>query len=241
MGTRRATWALLWICSVGWPCVGCAVGGMDDEGWQTEIRPGTLQLDEATPERVRGTYAREGVTIAFEATRLLDGTRSLLVQTGGGRILIRTQGGESTGADTLADLFDAPEAVALPWLSRELGRRGISGRAFPASFELHSLALVVGKAKETSLPPLEETVSGTPTPRVKSGRCAVEAEGDACFGMCGNGCNCWRWVCGDCCWHGGCAAHDDDCRSCSFANPLACARCATFVDFFRGGGCDDGG
>jgi hypothetical protein len=36
---------------------------------------------------------------------------------------------------------------------------------------------------------------------------------DECFGMCGDGCNCWRWVCGDCCWHPGCAAHDAFCRS----------------------------
>jgi hypothetical protein len=30
--------------------------------------------------------------------------------------------------------------------------------------------------------------------------------------MCGNGCSCWSWVCGDCCYHGGCARHDDWCR-----------------------------
>lgn len=32
-----------------------------------------------------------------------------------------------------------------------------------------------------------------------------------CFGGCGNNCNCWSWVCGDCdCWLG-CEAHDHYC------------------------------
>jgi hypothetical protein len=30
--------------------------------------------------------------------------------------------------------------------------------------------------------------------------------------MCGPDCSCWSWVCGDCCYHYGCAVHDDWCR-----------------------------
>ena len=33
-----------------------------------------------------------------------------------------------------------------------------------------------------------------------------------CYGMCGPGCTCWSWVCGDCCYHYGCARHDSWCR-----------------------------
>ena len=33
-----------------------------------------------------------------------------------------------------------------------------------------------------------------------------------CLGMCGLGCWCWRWVCGDCCWNRGCHEHDLCCR-----------------------------
>ena len=35
---------------------------------------------------------------------------------------------------------------------------------------------------------------------------------DECFGLCGYGCNCWRFLCGDCCFHVGCADHDVCCR-----------------------------
>ena len=35
---------------------------------------------------------------------------------------------------------------------------------------------------------------------------------DECFGLCGYGCHCWRMLCGDCCFHVGCAGHDACCR-----------------------------
>ena len=31
---------------------------------------------------------------------------------------------------------------------------------------------------------------------------------DQCIGLCGKGCDCWSWVCGDCCFHEGCKDHD---------------------------------
>jgi len=33
-----------------------------------------------------------------------------------------------------------------------------------------------------------------------------------CRGMCGKMCSCWRWFCGDCCWHRGCYEHDLCCN-----------------------------
>ncbi len=45
---------------------------------------------------------------------------------------------------------------------------------------------------------------------------------NGCAGMCGNGCNCWREVCGDCCYHDGCAAHDDWCSGGSLLGILRC-------------------
>ena len=36
--------------------------------------------------------------------------------------------------------------------------------------------------------------------------------GNKCAGLCGPGCSCWNWVCGDCCRHGGCYEHDKCCR-----------------------------
>ena len=33
-----------------------------------------------------------------------------------------------------------------------------------------------------------------------------------CRGMCGKKCSCWKWFCGDCCWHRGCYEHDLCCN-----------------------------
>lgn len=33
-----------------------------------------------------------------------------------------------------------------------------------------------------------------------------------CLSLCGYGCHCWKWVCGDCCYHLGCHGHDICCR-----------------------------
>lgn len=35
---------------------------------------------------------------------------------------------------------------------------------------------------------------------------------DECLSLCGYGCHCWKWVCGDCCYHLGCYGHDVCCR-----------------------------
>jgi hypothetical protein len=42
-----------------------------------------------------------------------------------------------------------------------------------------------------------------------------------CFGMCGSGCDCWSWICGDCCYHDFCAEHDALLRSCDGAADVA--------------------
>lgn len=41
-----------------------------------------------------------------------------------------------------------------------------------------------------------------------------------CLGMCGPGCVCWKWSCGNCCYNKGCYDHDLCCRS--KPNSLAC-------------------
>ena len=44
---------------------------------------------------------------------------------------------------------------------------------------------------------------------------------DACFGRCGEGCECWSRLCGDCCFNWKCGIHDTITRTCSLSNPLS--------------------
>ncbi len=111
--------------------------------------------------------------------------------------------GDRTVLDAMLAL---PEMATLPWLSRALGVEGITGSAYPGSMALHQSAKQSAKALAIELPPIEMATENS--------QCkAYPNSGNQCYGMCGNGCSCWSWVCGDCCYHGGCAKHDSWCRN----------------------------
>lgn len=105
----------------------------------------------------------------------------------------------------LDEMLLYPEVAALPWLSRTLGGMGYTGADFPASLALHKIARQSADALGIELPPLAEANAE------EVGYCSRPTANE-CYGMCGPGCSCWSWVCGDCCYHGGCAKHDTWCR-----------------------------
>jgi hypothetical protein len=186
-----------------------------------------------------------------------------------GRLSAATQVWGDTTA--IAELGRTPEYALLPELSYQLGKLGITGRAYPPSLLLHAIAL--GAAEQLGiepdrpdvlyrieLPP-ELNAAGVPllktlwpdacdsperrVPEVEPPPSCPEAcdafpNRDAdCYGMCGPGCDkCWHWVCGDCCYHAFCAAHDGVMRACqNSANPLACVNVLPW--YFILGGCDE--
>jgi hypothetical protein len=106
----------------------------------------------------------------------------------------------------LDEMLSIPEVASLPAMSRTLGEMGITGSEFPASLALHKIARQSADALAIEVAPLEQ-------PNAETSFCtAYPNPGNQCYGMCGNGCSCWSWVCGDCCYHSGCAKHDDWCR-----------------------------
>ncbi len=139
----------------------------------------TMTVDRAWVEAVR-TEGEDGPAAQDDSALRWDGDMSVLDET----LLV-------------------PEMKSLPWMSRALGVRGITGSAFPASLALHKMARQSADALSVEVP-------------------AVQVQGDTafcsrptaneCYGMCGPGCSCWSWVCGDCCYHYGCARHDTWCR-----------------------------
>ena len=46
-------------------------------------------------------------------------------------------------------------------------------------------------------------------------RCSLASDpnNNKCLGMCGKGCWCWSYVCGDCCFNRGCYEHDKCCAA----------------------------
>lgn len=120
---------------------------------------------------------------------------------------VSTTGFAFTG-DThlLDDMLALPEMKQLPALSRALGVRGLTGSDFPAVLALHKIAQQAAMAFNVNVEKLDTLQS-------KGAYCdAYPNSADSCYGMCGPGCSCWSWVCGDCCYHYGCAVHDSWCR-----------------------------
>lgn len=54
------------------------------------------------------------------------------------------------------------------------------------------------------------------------GRCPFVRGRNRCFGMCGRRCDCWRFLCGDCCVHRGCEQHDACCARGGFRAFFRC-------------------
>lgn len=69
-----------------------------------------------------------------------------------------------------------------------------------------------------------------------SDSCSLERDpqNDCCDGMCGEGCNCWSYACGDCCAHPMCVDHDECCRTLGMASS-ACVGIAFSYDMAQCG------
>jgi len=104
----------------------------------------------------------------------------------------------------LDEMIQMPEVRSLPFLSRALGAMGYDGMSYPSTLAMHQMGQQSADALGIQVDPL-------PVAPDKADFCARPTAHD-CYGMCGPGCTCWSWVCGDCCYHGGCAKHDSWCR-----------------------------
>ena len=146
----------------------------------------------------------------------------------------------------LNEFLETREARLLPGLSRELGegREKITGQEFPVSLPLHLLAMRVARLRTPARAAAAREDAGVRVPLAESPlllKASLAAPSQSCtdvrttacpdcFGMCGNGCNCWQWVCGDCCCNKGCQSHDaagDACIASGWRNIFACARYIT--------------
>jgi hypothetical protein len=146
-----------------------------------------------------------------------------------------TAGGIVTTGDPAAadQLVARADYAVLPYLSRALGEAGFNGGDYPVTLPLHRMGMQA--AVDLQIDPSVESMPRVPP----AGMCTdlrPDPNGDECFGLCGPGCSCWEWVCGDCCCHAGCATHDSTCRNCKWYKPWNCVLCATFGSFL-GGGC----
>ena len=132
--------------------------------------------------------------------------------------------------NSLQSLLSKPEVELIEHAARALGEEaGINGQDSPSVLPFFLAALHLQKIQVYSRSNGTTDVnrgshfatkeSGNSVFPKKSKRSAHEfcldtcppCPDDECFGLCGPSCHCWKFVCGDCCYHLGCYDHDKCC------------------------------
>ena len=120
------------------------------------------------------------------------------------------------------------ESVLITEAAKALGGLGINGTEYPAVLPFYMLALRLANGRDgvqgdqnTEPKQPRQRRSSTCTRNgnqytCPSGKCPFPKYGNRCFGMCGKGCSCWSFLCGDCCVHRGCLEHDQCCADNGF-------------------------
>lgn len=145
------------------------------------------------------------------------------------RNLLSQESVNATRSAAITELVCSKEASLLIDAAKALAASGVRGQDSPAAFLLYTLALraqtlrdkLVRTETESAPVPVDSTrqedseESGMEfCPNANSscvaGRCPL---GEDCTGLCGPGCECWDWVCGNCCWNKMCYDHDLCCEA----------------------------
>ena len=114
--------------------------------------------------------------------------------------------------EAMRKLHYVPEVQLLERVSAALGDNSTRLEILQP---FHVLCLDLLKKSEVEIPaelraapdPEEETADQ----HTREKRC-YRPTANKCRGLCGLGCNCWKWFCGDCCWNRGCYEHDICCN-----------------------------
>ena len=116
-------------------------------------------------------------------------------------------------SETVEKLAKVKEVTLLLEAAEAVGQRGLTGKNTPAVLPFFMFALRTTQLHQS--PSVGANATTGLQRRSADDACFSECppcEDDDCYGMCGYGCHCWSWVCGDCCLHQGCYGHDTCCR-----------------------------
>ena len=137
-----------------------------------------------------------------------------------------------TRQSVLYNLAMSYEATLIIEAAQALGDRGIMGMDFPSAMSFYQFALRLSILRDIS----ESGTGNSSAPNPKgyqhdrqrravrcsngascpSNQCPFRQGSNSCFGMCGKGCSCWRFVCGNCCVNQYCLTHDQCCADRGF-------------------------
>ena len=121
------------------------------------------------------------------------------------------QSSESVIEGVLRQLADKSETQLFIEASEALGKQGITGSSHPEVLPFFILAIQLHSHDKIGQSVREDDTSQALNLSASCLSLESDPYSNSCFGMCGKTCNCWSIVCGDCCYHQGCADHDACC------------------------------
>ena len=120
-----------------------------------------------------------------------------------------------TVQESVEHLASHPAVRLLEPAAKVLGEDlGVTGMENPASLLFYHTAMKLAEARmmnsETKAVSISSyfdyaRVQKYPNCNLRS---CPPCRADQCIGLCGRLCDCWTWVCGNCCKHNGCLLHD---------------------------------
>ena len=129
----------------------------------------------------------------------------------------------------ITDLINDPHTPVIINAAITMGEKeGITGHEYPPALPFYAFARVLSKIYDDQwllyndasrlfgINPKKDCDKN-----LKCYRKCPPCKEKKCLGLCGRKCTCWRWVCGDCCWHRGCCIHDVCCKKYGYFS-LAC-------------------
>ena len=132
----------------------------------------------------------------------------------------------------ITGLHNLPEVQLLERVSAALGD---NSTRLDILQPFHGLCLNLLKAADVEIPDelraAPDLQDETADQHNREKRCS-RPTANKCRGMCGPGCTCWSWYCGDCCWHRGCYEHDLCCKKSRFSSYcFTPPKCASFSGY----------
>ena len=116
-------------------------------------------------------------------------------------------------SNAIIELLSLQECGLLEKAADAVGKKGLNGRNTPAALPFFVFALRITQLAEDSH---YNNITATQRYRRNSymhcRSTCPPCPNDECIGLCGKECSCWKWLCGDCCWHEGCYGHDLCCK-----------------------------
>lgn len=112
--------------------------------------------------------------------------------------------------EAVNDLMADPHSKVIINAAKHLGEKeGLMGHENPAILPFYIFALRLNHLFEDnhSNTSLDNNHDGHEFFECLHPQCPPCPKKD-CIGMCGPHCKCWKWLCGDCCYHLGCFKHD---------------------------------